>query len=102
MRIRKDKYKAKCVSENLFDDALVYDWKNDSEEAVVSSELRSTLEYGLDILSPDLRAAVVLRNVSIVSLKSRLHRARILLRKHLDEYSSLALLPPPTPTLNPS
>ena len=107
MKIRKDKSRAKYISENLFDDALIYDWKNDPEEAAVNSELRSTLEVGLDVLSPDLRAAVVLRdiqglsteesaealNISIASLKSRLHRARILLRKHLEEYSSLSLLP---------
>jgi RNA polymerase sigma-70 factor (ECF subfamily) len=53
------------------------------------------LEGGLEFLSPNLRAAVVLRDIqglsteesaealdiSIASLKSRLHRARILLRK---------------------
>ena len=107
MRIRKDKSRAKYVSENLFDDALVYGWGNDPEKAAVNSELRSTLESGLDIRSPDLCAAVVLRdiqglstekaakalNVSIASLKSRLYRAKILLRKHLDRYYSLALLP---------
>lgn len=107
MKIRKEKSRAKYISENLFNDALVYDWKNDPEEAAVNSELRSTLESGLEILSPDLRAAVVLRdiqglsteeaaealNVSIASLKSRLHRARVQLRKHLEEYSALALLP---------
>ncbi|MCH8989440.1 MAG: sigma-70 family RNA polymerase sigma factor [Chloroflexi bacterium] len=107
MKIRKDKSRAKYISEKDYDDAIVYDWKNDPEEAAVNSELRSTLEGGLDHLSPDLRAAVVLRdiqglsteesaealNISIASLKSRLHRARILLRKHLEEYSSLSLLP---------
>ena len=44
MKIRKDKSRAKYLSENLFDDALIYDWKNDPEEAAVNSELRSTLE----------------------------------------------------------
>ena len=116
MRIRKDKSRAKYISENLFDDSLVAGWRNDPEKAAVNSELRSTLESGLDIRSPDLCAAVVLRdiqglsteeaakalNVSIASLKSRLYRARILLRKHLDRYFSLTLLPLPTPTLNPS
>ncbi len=106
MKIRKDKSRAKYISEKDYDDALVYDWKNDPEEAAVNSELRSTLENGLDQISPDLRAAVVLRDIqglsteesaevldiSIASLKSRLHRARILLRKHLEEYSSLTLL----------
>ena len=106
MKIRKDKSRAKYLSENEYDDAIVYDWKNDPEEAAVNSELRSTLESGLDLLSPDLRAAVVLRDIqglsteeacealaiSVASLKSRLHRARILLRKHLEAYSSLSLL----------
>ncbi len=106
MKIRKDKSRAKYISEKDYDDAIVYDWKNDPEEAAVNSELRSTLEAGLDLLSPDLRASVVLRDIqglsteesaealdiSIASLKSRLHRARILLRRHLEEYSSLSLL----------
>jgi len=109
MKIRKDKSRSKYISENLFDDALVYDQKNDPEDAAVNSELRSTLENGLDLLSADLRAVVVLRDiqglsteeaaealdVSIASLKSRLHRARVQLRKHLEEYSALALLPEP-------
>lgn len=106
MKIRKDKSRAKYLSEKAFDDAIVYDWKNDPEDAAVNSELRSMLESGLDLISPDLRAAVVLRDVqglsteeaaealdiSIASLKSRLHRARILLRKHLEQDSALSLL----------
>jgi len=106
MKIRKDKSRAKYLSENAFDDAIVYDWKNNPEDAAVNGELRSMLESGLDLISPDLRAAVVLRDIhglsteesaealdiSIASLKSRLHRARILLRKHLEEYSALLLL----------
>ena len=109
MQIRQDKSMAKNSSEKDCDDAIVDDWKNEPEEEAVNSELRSTLEAGLDSLSPDLRAAVVLRdvqglsteesaealNISIASLKSRLHRARILLRKHLEDYSSLSLLPSP-------
>ena len=43
------------------------DWKNDPEEAAVNSELRSTLEGGLEVLSPDLRAAVVLRDIQGLS-----------------------------------
>ncbi len=109
MKIRKDKSRAKYISEKDYDDALVYDWKNDPEEAAVNSELRSVLELGLDKLSPDLRVAVVLRdiqgfstdesadllNISIASLKSRLHRARVQLREHLDGYSALSLLRAP-------
>ncbi len=62
LRIPKDKSRAKYISENLFDDALVYDWEYDLEGAAVNSELSPTFEPGLDILSPDLRAAVVLRD----------------------------------------
>ncbi len=117
MKIRKDKSRAKYLSEKEYDDAIVYDWKNDPEEAAVNSELRSTLESGLDLLSPDLRVAVVLRDIqglsteeasealaiSVASLKSRLHRARILLRKHLEAYSSVSLLnaAEPQPELGP-
>ncbi|CUV02109.1 hypothetical protein MGWOODY_Clf593 [hydrothermal vent metagenome] len=61
-RIPKDASRAKYISENLFDDALVCDWGNDPEEAAVNSELSSTLEPRLDISSPDLRTAVVLRD----------------------------------------
>ena len=62
LRVLKDKSRAKYISEDLFDDALVYDWGNDPEEAAVNSEFRSTLESGLDILPPDLRTGVVLRD----------------------------------------
>jgi DNA-directed RNA polymerase specialized sigma24 family protein len=49
------------------------------------------------MLPDDMKAAVVLRDmeelsnaeaigISVSALKSRLHRGRVLLRKHLDEY----------------
>ena len=52
------------------------------------------------MLPDDMKAAVVLRDIeelsnaeaaevigiSVPALKSRLHRGRVLLRKHLDEY----------------
>ncbi len=69
MKIRKEKSRAKYISENTFDDALIFDWKNDPEEAAVNSELRSTLEGGLGLLSPDLRAAVVLRDIQGLSIE---------------------------------
>lgn len=109
MKIRKNKSRAKYIAEEVLDDAIVYDRSNDPEEAAVNRELRSVLEKGLDDLSPDLRAAVVLRDIqglsteeaaevldlSVAAMKSRLHRARVLLRKQLDEYSSLSLLEGP-------
>jgi len=58
------------------------------------------LERGLYMLQDNLKTAVVLRDVqglsneeaaqileiSVSSLKARLHRGRILLRQHLQEY----------------
>lgn len=116
MKIRRDKSRAKYIAERDFDEAIIYDWKNDPEDAAVNSELRSTLEKGLDLLSPDLRATAVLRDIqglsteeaaealgiSIASLKSRLHRARVILRQHLDEYALLSQLPAPEAPAEPA
>ena len=102
--------------QQLTGEAIIYDWKNDPEDAAVNSEPRSTLEKGLDLLSPDLRAAAVLRDIqglsteeaaealgiSIASLKSRLHRARVILRQHLDEYALLSQLPAPEAPAEPA
>ena len=111
MRIRKDKSRAKYLAETAFDDAIVYDWRNDPEDAAVNSELREVLESGLDQISPDLRAAVVLRDIqglsgedaaealriTVASLKSRLHRARVLLRSHMDGYVNKSMEPSESP-----
>ncbi len=105
MRIRKEKARAKYLTQTGYDDELVHDWPsagswNDPERAALNSELRDALDKGLDRLSPDIRAAVVLRDVqgftteeaaatlevTVASLKARLHRGRVLLRKHLGEY----------------
>ncbi|MBO18932.1 MAG: RNA polymerase subunit sigma-70 [Chloroflexi bacterium] len=116
MKIRRDKSRAKYIAERDFDEAIIYDWKNDPEDAAVNSELRSTLEKGLDLLSPDLRAAAVLRDIqglsteeaaealgiSKASLKSRLHRARVILRQHLGEYALLSQLPAPEAPAEPA
>ena len=70
------------------------------ERSAASSELGEKIQEGIDLLQPDLRAAVVLRDVeglsnteaaeilgiTVSSLKSRLHRARVLLRKYLSDY----------------
>ena len=69
------------------------------EKLALNSELRQHLEQGLDMLQPNLKTAVVLRDVqglsneeaahildiSVSSLKARLHRGRIFLRQHLQE-----------------
>jgi RNA polymerase sigma-70 factor (ECF subfamily) len=69
-------------------------------DPAVAAELRDQLERALQELPPDLRAAVILRDVENLSareaaaaldigeaaLKSRLHRARVLLRQALADY----------------
>ena len=75
-------------------------WIEGPESAALNSELREQLEEGLALLPPQLRVAVVLRDLqgmsneeaagilktSVPSLKSKLHRGRVLLRKYLDQY----------------
>ena len=100
MKIRKEKARSKYFLETGYNDAVVTDWGNHPEEAAINSELRDVVESGLQSLSPELRSAVVLRDIqgltteeasttlglSIAAFKSRLHRGRILLRSHLSEY----------------
>ncbi len=100
MKIRKEKSRSKYLVETGYNDEIVSDWGNDPERAAIDSELRGVVETGLDSLSPDLRAAIVLRDVqgvsteegaeamglSISAFKSRLHRGRLLLRQHIDGY----------------
>ena len=100
MKIRKGKSRTKYFVETGYNDAVIQDWGNDPEEAAVNQELGEVVEMGLLGLSPDLRAAVVLRDVqglspeeateslgiSVAAIKSRLHWGRILLRKHMSGY----------------
>jgi RNA polymerase sigma-70 factor (ECF subfamily) len=75
-------------------------WVDGPDRWVLNEELRTRLEEGLSLLPSQLRTAVILRDIeglsgqeaadvleiSVSSLKSRLHRGRILLRKHLAGY----------------
>lgn len=102
MKIRKEKSRSNYLTETGYDDAIIQDWGNDPEQAAINGELRDVVESGLEWLSPELRAAVVLRDVqgltteegaasmglSVAAFKSRLHRGRVLLRKHLQGYLS--------------
>lgn len=85
----------------LTDDGLleapVRDWSIDLEAEAEREEVRAQIARGLQCLDPDLRAAVILRDVegfsageaaeildcSEAALKARLHRGRLLLRRHL-------------------
>ena len=100
MKIRKEKSRSKYLVETGYNDEIISDWDNDPEQAAVNGELRDVVEAGLDSLSADLRAAIVLRDVqgvsteegaeamrlSVSAFKSRLRRGRLLLRQHIDGY----------------
>ena len=100
MKIRKEKSRSKYLVETGYNDEIISDWGNDPEQEAVSGELRDVVETGLQSISPDLRAAIVLRDVqgvsteegaealglSVSAFKSRLHRGRLLLRQHIDTY----------------
>ncbi|MBI2171546.1 MAG: sigma-70 family RNA polymerase sigma factor [Chloroflexi bacterium] len=99
MRARKGKRERQLVQGGV-EDREVVDWTQGPEQAAVSAELRGKLEEGLALLPEDLRAAVVLRDVqglsseeaarsleiTVAALKARLHRGRVVLRKHLQDY----------------
>lgn len=100
MQIRKEKTHKKYLSETDYEDVVLEDWSNEPQAAANNGELRSVLEEGLVRLAPNLRAVVVLRDMqelsnqeaaevlgaSVPTVKSRLHRGRVLLRQHLREY----------------
>lgn len=114
MKIRKEQTRSKYLTDTGYDDTVVHNWRdagspNDPERAALNRELHDFLEKGLGRLSPETRAAVILRDVqgftneeaattldlTVSSLKARLHRGRVLLRKYLEEY--LAKPTPPNP-----
>jgi RNA polymerase sigma-70 factor (ECF subfamily) len=92
------------LSQTSIDDVEIVDWSTTPERGAANSELRDKLWEGINRLEPGLRAAVVLRDVqglsngeaaealdvTIAALKSRLHRARVLLRNHLSDYVATA------------
>ena len=99
MRLRKDRNK-RTLTQTGYDDMQLASPTDGPEKLALNSELREHLEGGLDQLPPNLKAAVVLRDVqglsneeaseivgiSVSSLKARLHRGRVLLRKYLQDY----------------
>ena len=99
MRLRKEKC-ARALTQTGLEDVDLVDWDTTPEKSAATSELGEKLQEGIARLESDLRAAVVLRDVeglsnseaaevlgiTVSSLKSRLHRARVLLRKYLSDY----------------
>ena len=105
MRLRKEK-RARAQTYTDYQDTDVIDGlpdPSDSPEGIaLNSELREQINMAVAELPPDLRAAVVLRDIqelsnaeaaeslgiTVSSLKARLHRGRVLLRKRLERYVS--------------
>ena len=99
MRLRKTKL-VRSLTVTGLEDMEVVDWTASADKEAVNSELKERLQDAIDRLEPDLRAAVVMRDVqgfssaeaaavldvSVAALKSRLHRARVLVRKYLADY----------------
>ena len=99
MKLRKDRRK-EYLTQTGYDEMQIVSWIEGPESAALNAELRQQLEQGLLQVPPPLRAAVVLRDVqglsneetadalkiSVSAVKSKLHRGRILLRKHLEQY----------------
>ena len=99
MKLRKEK-RARTLTQTGLDDIDIADWSETPERLAAASELGDKLREGIEQLAPELRAAVVMRDVeglsnseaadvldiTVSSLKSRLHRARLVLRKHMSDY----------------
>ena len=101
MRLRKDKRrKEMTVSEDAQPDAPSQDWTQSPVASAMNAELGERIKAAIDELPPDLKVAVVLRDVrelsneeaadvlevSVSALKARLHRGRVALRGALSEY----------------
>ena len=99
MRLRKAK-KTRTLTHTGIDEVEVADWTKNPHKDALDSELGDKLREGIDLLEPDLRASLVLRDVqglsnaeaaevldiTVSALKSRLHRARLIVRRYLEEY----------------
>ena len=99
MKLRKEK-RARTLTRTGIEDMDIADWDETPEKLAANAELGDKLQEGISYLPPDLRAAVVLRDVTglsnseaaealgvtVSSIKSRLHRGRVLLRQFLSEY----------------
>ncbi|PKB79095.1 MAG: hypothetical protein BZY88_15090 [SAR202 cluster bacterium Io17-Chloro-G9] len=99
MKLRKDKNK-RTLTQTGYDDMQMTSAADSPEKLALNSELREHLQTGLEMLAPNLKTAVVLRDVqgltneeaaqvlkiTVSSLKARFHRGRVLLRHHLQSY----------------
>lgn len=113
LRVRRARHHESWMDEGsvMLDVRAFQDWSARIEDPALQVELRNVLIAAIDGLPEDHRAIVVLRDVeglspedvsqvtglSIAAVKTRTHRARLVLRKRLGEYLSdrpLSLAPP--------
>ncbi|PYM71141.1 MAG: RNA polymerase subunit sigma [Candidatus Rokuibacteriota bacterium] len=111
LRTRKAKAHEIAMDDVLpaFDDAgrhfePMADWSDRVDEQALQGELRRVLGAAIDELPPDYRTALVMHDVeglsnpdiaealgiSLPAVKSRVHRSRLFVRKHLAEYMKTA------------
>jgi RNA polymerase sigma-70 factor, ECF subfamily len=78
----------------------IADWSGDAEQALLHGELSARMENAIDKLPKDYKIVLVLRDVeglsaeetaqavglSVPAVKSRLHRARVFIRRELADY----------------
>jgi RNA polymerase sigma-70 factor (ECF subfamily) len=87
---------------------LLADWSASAEDGLLSGETHALVRRAIDLLPPHYRAVVVLRDIEalsneetaqilnepVSSVKSRLHRARMVLREQLTLLTTTAQIPP--------
>jgi len=83
------------------------DWSDDAERALLRGELGARMEAAIDKLPKEYKIVLVLRDVeglsaeetaqavglSVAAVKSRLHRARVFVRRELAEYLTGTIVP---------
>lgn len=88
-------------AENLLRQMIDYSAQN-PQQVILDEEIRQKVREAVDKLPPNLREILILRDMedlsnqetaertglTVAAVKARLHRARALLREHLEEYFS--------------
>ena len=99
LRRRRSLRDVEYLSEQDETDDEIPDWSGDVAQTALRREVEQRLEDGITRLPEDLRVTLILRDVEGLStaetsatlaiteaaVKSRLHRARVLLRRHLGD-----------------
>lgn len=99
LKRRRGHHDVDYLSEHDEANEEIADWSGDVVQAALRHEVQQRLEDGIARLPEDLRVTLILRDVEGLStaetsavldigeanVKSRLHRARVILRRHLGD-----------------